>query len=168
VQVIDAGRISEAELEDLNWADTAAADAIGSMRGHFKGLVNEIDLFGCVYDSKDHILWKTGAVEAAKGRDVHLLIGMRLTEQGVISVITFARSKDFDAYRPTFERIVRDVELDDALAYKPRLTDSHIRGWNTSAGGRPGASPWRAWPSPSSRASRPPSSRAAGGAGRQR
>jgi len=125
VQVANTGRISEAALLDPRRADAALDKAAAAARNRLKDLVSDVDLSGSSYEPEGHILWKTGVVEGTEGRGGKLLVGVRLTQVGMISIICFAREKDFDAYRPTFERIVRDVELDDRLVYKPRLIDAH-------------------------------------------
>ena len=125
VQVVTSGRISEAAVEDLGKTDAAFDKAAGAARDRLKGLVHGVDFSGGVYEPEAHILWKTGLVAGTEGRGAKLLVGVRLTEEGLVTITCYAREKDFDAYRPTFERIVRAVELDDRLAYKTQLTDFH-------------------------------------------
>jgi hypothetical protein len=74
-----------------------------------------------LYGPDDHVLWMTFLADSEK---IKGLIATKLTGEGCIQIVCYAKSQDFNEYRKLFEDIVKNIYINEDLEYKPRITDS--------------------------------------------
>ena len=83
-----------------------------------------------VLDASSHTLWTRIAIDVKGAGTINGLVGTVLTENGFIQISCYAKEKEFPAYLPVFETIVRAAVLSDGLKYRPGAADA-----GTTAGG---------------------------------
>lgn len=67
---------------------------------------------------------KTLFMEVREQDGVKVLFGRQLTEYGFIELTGFAPADKFDDYEGVFKAAFSTLGIDDAISYKPRLTDN--------------------------------------------
>src|SRR6266478_9596966 len=88
------------------------------------GIVSGVSLNETVYDADSHILWTRFATDVAGIGHVLGLMGARLTENGMIQIMGYAKESDFPEWSPLFEAIIKQTEIAEHARYKPRFTDA--------------------------------------------
>lgn len=63
-------------------------------------------------------------MEVRERDGVKVLAGRQLTEYGYIELTGFAPADEFDQYADVFRSIFSSLVIDEAIAYKPRLSDN--------------------------------------------
>jgi hypothetical protein len=110
------GRIPEGKMKKLAKEKKGSKPIEEKVSGIPDTEVGEI-----IYDPDDHALWMTFLADAEK---VKGLIATKLTREGCIQIVCYARDQDFNEYRKLFEDIVKNIYIGEDLEYKPRITDS--------------------------------------------
>lgn len=124
VQVRNIGRVPEAELKSLPRVENALREGIKQAETGAKSLCAEMSVNKTYYDSDSHILWTQVSTEVVNVGTVRGVMAMILTERGIIQVMCYARSAEFEQYAPMFEEIARNVRVGETIRYRPKLTDS--------------------------------------------
>jgi hypothetical protein len=129
VQVSRAGKISEDVLSRLAPLKGALGPGIA---GPGLSAASAMKPGQTLSDPGGPTLWTLKEVQLAGGGPAKCLLGMRLTEEGGISIACYAKADDFEGYSATFEKIIRGVSVEPRLAYKPRSRAFYARQKMTS------------------------------------
>ena len=120
------GRIPDRELKhfDMGAFQRGAQDGIDRTKKTVPFAL-ELEFGKTVYEPKPRILWTSLVLDTQDLGSVKQLIGMRVTEQGHIGVYGMCPLASFDEYGVIFEQVVRNVEIDERLRYRPRGMGVH-------------------------------------------
>lgn len=125
INVIRSGRIPKAELRKFKYIESDLEEY-----GKKSSIISDLKFNEFIYDAKDHVLWsyyftniKKDAPVSNKGQVVRALMAMKLTEEGYILVNCYCEDKDFHEYGALFEKIVKNIDVDKTIEYKPRVMD---------------------------------------------
>jgi hypothetical protein len=110
------GRIPEGKMKKLAKGKKGSKPIEEKISGIPNTEVGEI-----LYDPDNHILWMTFLADPEK---VKGLIATKLTREGCIQIVCYARDQDFNEHRKLFEDIVKNIYISKDLEYKRRITDS--------------------------------------------
>ena len=130
IQVKNSGRIPEAQLKSVSSVENAIQESIkGATKQASQSIQSmftssHIETGKSVYDSDLHIFWTQMESSVPGVGKVKAIIAMLLTERGVLNVLCYARSEEYEGYLPLFEKIVKGISFSETLRYKPQVTDS--------------------------------------------
>jgi len=119
VQILNTGRISEAQLDAFRKAlATGEKEAEGSFPNIFQG-----SKFAPIYDPTTKRFWAEFSGTVAGLGSMHSLSTIILTETGFVTINMYCKEGDFTSLAPLFREIGTNVELSSSIAYEPRSTD---------------------------------------------
>jgi len=118
------GRVPESGLQQYETAaDSRRNEGIRETRRRaekmFPGMTLDVERGSTAYDPDAHIVWRNSSWALGQRR-LKMLYGIRLTEKGWVGLFCVGNDEDYEQYAGLFELIVRSVEIDEDLAYKPR------------------------------------------------
>ncbi len=124
IQVKNTGRIPEAQLQSVRRTEAAINEGAEKFSSALSEVVSGVSLNETVYDADFHILWSKIAAQVAGVGPILGLVGVRLTENGVVQIMGYARESEYADYAPLFEAIIKQTEIGEHARYKPRMTDA--------------------------------------------
>lgn len=120
VEVLPYGRLPSGELKRLAMSEEGVGEV--SDEG-FDAMFSKVTNGTRTYDSEHQMLWTTLAIENAGGTPIKALVGVKLTEVGLIRLTGCATTATFDLYAGIFREAFSNLDVDEAIRYKPGLTD---------------------------------------------
>ncbi len=136
IQVKWTGRIPEEELKKYKQVREVFSEHIGDVEDMVSGILSNTQLGETLYDAENRILWMNISFDLQQIGRVNAQIAVKLTEFGVIQVTGYATEDTFSTYQPLFQKIARQIYLDNTIKYKPGAawnipTDGVINTGNT-------------------------------------
>ncbi len=136
VQVKRTGRIPEEELKKYKQVHEVLSEHIGEVEDMVPSILSNTQFGEQLYDSENRILWMNISFDLQQIGRINAQIALKLTDYGVIQVTGYATEDTFPTYQPLFQKIARQVKLDNSIKYKPEPagnipTDGVINTGNT-------------------------------------
>ncbi len=136
IQVKRTGRIPEEDLKQYKQIDEAFSDQMEEVGDNILRTLSNTQLGEILFDTENRILWMNISFDLQQIGRVNAQIAVKLTEFGVIQVTGYATEDTFSTYQPLFQKIARQVKLDNSIKYKPEPagnipTDGVINTGNT-------------------------------------
>ncbi len=122
IQVKRTGRIPEEELKKYKQVHEVSSEHIGDVEDMVSGILSNTQLGETLYDAENRILWMNISFDLQQIGRVNAQIAVKLTEFGVIQVTGYATEDTFSTYQPLFQKIARQINLDNSIKYKPEPT----------------------------------------------
>ena len=129
VQVKRTGRIPEEELKKYKQIDEAFSEQMEEVGDNISSILSNTQLGETLYDAENLILWMNISFNLQQRGRVNAQIAVKLTGFGVIQVTGYATEDTFSTYQPLFQKIARQIYLDNIIKYKPGAA------WNISTDG---------------------------------
>jgi hypothetical protein len=121
VKIRPSGRPPESELANLPSIDL---DSRVKEKGEdWSRLMKDSSLGQMRYDQAANVVWLTSKSAVVNIGEVRGISGIIPTEQGFVELHAYARTEDFDAHLPTFEKIIRGAKVAPDLVYRPTGAD---------------------------------------------
>src|SRR5271165_5684472 len=123
VQILNTGRISEAQLKSLQRDDAfrkGVAEGKEQVEGWFPNTLQGTKLNTPIYDPTTKRLWFEVSSTVAGLGSIHALQTIIPTETGSVEINMYCKEGDFTSLAPLFREIGTNVELSPSIAYKPR------------------------------------------------
>ena len=124
IQVKNTGRIPEAQLKSVRRTAAAMNEGAQKFSSALSKVVSGVSLNETVYDADFHILWSKIAAQVVGVGPILGLVGVRLTENGVVQIMGYAKESEYAEYAPLFEAIIKQAEIAEYARYKPRMIDA--------------------------------------------
>ncbi|MHC4269868.1 MAG: hypothetical protein ACYSWS_06065 [Planctomycetota bacterium] len=124
VQVKRTGRISEEKLGQYKQINDVFSEQIEEVGDSISNILSNTQLDETLYDTTNQILWINISFDLQDTGKVNAQIAVKLTEFGVIQVIGYATENTFASFQPLYQEVAKQIRLDDAIKYKPRLVDN--------------------------------------------
>ncbi len=136
IQVKRTGRIPEEDLKQYKQIDEAFSDQMKEVGDNILRTLSNTQLGEILFDTENRILWMNISFDLQQIGRVNAQIAVKLTEFGVIQVTGYATENTFSTYQPLFQKIARQIYLDNSVRYKPGTagnipTDGVINTGNT-------------------------------------
>ncbi len=119
VQVKRTGRIPEEELEKYKQVHEVLSEHIGEVEDIVSSILSNTQFGEPLYDAENRILWMNISFDLQQIGRVNAQIAVKLTGFGVIQVTGYATEDTFSTYQPLFQKIARQINLDNSIKYKP-------------------------------------------------
>jgi len=129
IQVKRTGRIPEEELKKYKQVHEVFSEHIGDVEDVVSGILSNTQLGETLYDAENRILWMNISFDLQRIGRINAQIAVKLTDFGVIQVTGYATEDTFSTYQPLFQKIARQIYLDNIIKYKPGAA------WNISTDG---------------------------------
>lgn len=97
---------------------------VGRMRQGLSGCISGASADAPRYDEKKGMLWTTLTMNVKDYGKVKAFVGVKFTELGFIQFNGYAPADVFDSYLADFKNAFSDLQIDDAIRYKPPVPDS--------------------------------------------
>ncbi|HTU67231.1 MAG TPA: hypothetical protein VMF52_14880 [Steroidobacteraceae bacterium] len=121
VKVTPTGRPTEKELQDLPSIDLN--DKFQEKSGDWSNVMKDTSLGKMRYDKAANVVWITSKSEVVGIGEVSGISGIIPTEKGFVELHAYAKTADFPAHFPTFEKIITGAKVAPDLQYKPSWVD---------------------------------------------
>jgi hypothetical protein len=121
VKVTPSGRPSEHELESLPSIDLN--EKFKDENEHWSSLMKDTSLGKMRYDKATNVVWIPSKSTVNGIGVISGISGIIPTEKGFVELHAYARTEDFEARMPTFEKLITGAKIAPDLLYKPRWTD---------------------------------------------
>jgi hypothetical protein len=122
VKLSPTGRPTERELTDLPSIDLNASYQEKS--GDWSAVMKDTSLGKMRYDKAANVVWITSKSDVVNIGSVSGISGIIPTEKGFVELHGYAKTPDFAAHLPTFEKIITGARVAPDLQYKPSWTDA--------------------------------------------
>jgi hypothetical protein len=122
VKISPTGRPTERELTDLPSIDLNASYREKS--GDWSAVLQDTSLGKMRYDKAANVVWITSKSNVVNIGEVSGISGIIPTEKGFVELHAYAKSPDFAAQMPMFEKIVTSARVAPELQYRPSWTDA--------------------------------------------
>jgi hypothetical protein len=126
VQVKRTGRISEEALGQYKQINDVFSEQIEEVGNNISSILSNTQLGEALYDSASQILWIKISFDLQETGKVNAQIAVKLTEFGVIQIMGYATENTFASFQPLYQEVAKQISLDDAIKYKPRMVDNVI------------------------------------------
>jgi hypothetical protein len=134
VQVRRTGRVPEGELRQYERIQSQFRDGLEQADASLGDSVSNAIQSEIRYDETEHVLLSTVTMNVENVGVVRGLVALKLTEFGFIQMMGYATDDTFAQYVPLFTEAVRTLDVADADAYQPRLTDRAPTIWGINLG----------------------------------
>ena len=124
IQVKRTGRIPEEDLKQYKQIDEAFSEQMEEIGDNISRTLSNTQLGETLYDAENLILWMNISFDLQQIGRVNAQIAVKLTGFGVIQVTGYATEDTFSTYQPLFQKIARQINLDNSIKYKPVLADN--------------------------------------------
>lgn len=144
VQVKRTGRIPEEELKKYKQIGEAFSEQMKEVGDNISSILSNTQLGEPLYDAENRILWMNISFDLQQTGRVNAQIAVKLTGFGVIQVTGYATEDTFSTYQPLFQKIARQINLDNSIKYKPEPTGNTLKMiiWGTIICGIVGLIVW--------------------------
>lgn len=124
IQIKNSGRIPSSELKKTKQIQDAMKKESSKTEDSLKSYISDSELETPIYDEGNHILWQKIKFEVAGMGLIHNLMGLKLTEKGFIQIMGYSVESESEKYDKLYSDVILNTTIDDAIAYKPKLSDS--------------------------------------------
>ena len=124
VQVHRTGKVPEEHLRILAQSGKEMDTGFAKARESLSSLAADGKIGETVLDPSTHTLWTRMSIHVHGVGTINGLIAMILTETGFIQISCYAQEREFPAYLPLFQAVVRSTVLSDELQYRSGAGDS--------------------------------------------
>lgn len=123
VQIREDGRIPYGRLLHLPAPEEVVDPAGTALTDHGGSLLREVRLTGLSFDRNRYCLRVDSVLGLAIEGPVLVRSASFLTERGLLTLHCYEAEARAREVLPIFEAIIDSVQIDDSIAYRPRLTD---------------------------------------------
>jgi hypothetical protein len=132
IQVKRGGKISQ-EMLDLHALFDAEIEKEGAaLEQKSDKLLSDFRSSRKTYDKEAQMFWLDAQFKVGDDEIIKCLMGMKLTNEGIIQIMAYAREGTYNEYRPMYEEIIRKVELSEVLKYSVEEIKPVAKGLNWS------------------------------------
>ena len=124
IQVKNVGRIPTGEMARYRKVRSGMEEGLDQVREGYSSVITEAVAGEPEFDYERKILWTSMSMDLQDKGQVRALIAVKLTEKGLIQLNGYATSETFDEYEPVFREAFATLEVDEAIRYKPQITDN--------------------------------------------
>ncbi len=128
VQVKRTGRISEEELGQYKQIKKELSGQMEEVGASMSSILSNTQLGETLYDTVNQILWISFSFDLQNTEKIKAQSAVMLTEFGVIQLTGYATDNTYEYFQPLYLEVAKQIKLDDAIKYKPRLVDNVIVG----------------------------------------
>lgn len=129
VQVRRIGRVPEGQLAQYEKSDTDFQKGAKQVEKSFGDLVSNTQTGAPTLDEEHHVLWSALSMSVQEIGTIRALVAIKLTEYGIVQLMGYATEEGFEQFAPLFREVVNSMDVEEAHAYQPRLTDHAPTLW---------------------------------------
>lgn len=124
VQVKNTGRVPSGELSRYKKLKAGFKKGLEQLGEDLSKIMSDTTIGEPFYDKENTMLWMSMSAEVRDSGTVKALIGVKLTEKGVIQLNGYSQQENFAKYKDVYTKAFSSLAVNDSIKYRPQITDA--------------------------------------------